>query len=70
MTFTDAFYDAVFSNMMTICEAFINAQQVVNINNSAEQANIFKLLVTDPTKELKKMCKHISMWNAKPVKGH
>jgi hypothetical protein len=49
MTFTDAFYDAVFSNTMTICEAFINAQQVVNINNSAEQANIFKLLVTDPT---------------------
>ena len=47
MTFTDAFYDAVFSNKMCICQAFYNAQLVVSISNSTEQADIFKLLVRD-----------------------
>jgi hypothetical protein len=47
MTFTDAFYDAVFSNKMCICQAFYNAQLAVSISNSTEQADIFKLLVRD-----------------------
>jgi len=47
LTFTDAFYDAVFSNSMSICKAFLNARAVVSINHSPEQANIFKLLLYD-----------------------
>lgn len=47
ITFTDAFYDAIFSNAMSICKAFLNARAIVNINHSPEQASIFKLLLFD-----------------------
>jgi len=47
ITFTDAFYDAVFSNEANICKAFMNAQVVVSISHSPKEANIFKLLVRD-----------------------
>jgi hypothetical protein len=47
MTFTDAFYDAVFSNVMSVCKAFVAAQTVVSINNGPDQAKIFKLLKLD-----------------------
>jgi hypothetical protein len=34
VTFTNAFYDAIFSNSANICKAFLNAQVVVSISHS------------------------------------
>jgi hypothetical protein len=43
LSFTEAFYDAVFANMK-ICDAFRQAKEAVSISISAQQASIFKCL--------------------------
>lgn len=49
LNFTEAFYDAVFSNSMKICHAFRQAREAISISISTQQANIFKLFTPEST---------------------
>ena len=47
ITFTETFYNMLLEHNMKICGAFLQAQNVVSIKHGYEQANIFKLLLSD-----------------------
>lgn len=47
ITFTETFYDSVFTSSLDICSAFENAKIMIKINHGSEEANKFELLVGD-----------------------
>lgn len=47
ITFTEAFYDSIFSNAMDVCKAFLNAKVVVSITHNSEESNMFRLLIRE-----------------------
>lgn len=50
ITFSENFYDSVFTASLDICSSFHNARIMVEISHGKKEAEIFKLLINDDKK--------------------